>query len=34
MLEYSKDVYYYSNNNTVEFDSNVIIFEYTNTAII
>lgn len=30
ILDYSKDVYYYSNNGLVEFTSNICIFEYTN----
>ncbi|MDO4283380.1 MAG: hypothetical protein Q4D02_07050 [Clostridia bacterium] len=30
ILNYSKDVYYYSNNGLVEFTSNICIFEYTN----
>ena len=34
ILEYTKDAYYYSNNNIVEFDSNISIFEYTNEAMI
>lgn len=32
ILEYSKDVYYYSNNAMREFNSNICIFEYTNEA--
>lgn len=34
ILEFTKDVYYYSNNDIVEFDSNICIFEYTNKAYI
>ncbi|MDD3303698.1 MAG: hypothetical protein PHP54_02140 [Clostridia bacterium] len=33
LLRYTKDVYYYSNNNEVEFDSNICVFEYTKEAI-
>lgn len=34
ILEYTKDAYYYTNNDIVEFDSNICIFEYTNQAVI
>lgn len=34
ILSYTNDVYYYSNNNIIEFDSNVIIFEYTDKALL
>ena len=34
MLDRTKDVYVYSNNQVAEFDSNVSIFEYTNEAVI
>lgn len=34
ILSYTNDVYYYSNNNVIEFDSNVIIFEYTDKALL
>lgn len=30
ILEYTKDAYYYTNNDIVEYDSNICIFEYTN----
>lgn len=33
ILEYTKDAYYYTNNDIIEFDSNICIFEYTNEAI-
>ncbi len=33
ILRYTSDVKFYSNNNVVEFDANVMVFEYTNTAI-
>lgn len=33
MLTYTKDVYYYSNNNVVEYNSNICVFEYTKVAI-
>jgi len=32
LLEYSDDVYYYSNNNLTEYVSNICIFEYTDKA--
>lgn len=32
LLEYSNDVYYYSNNNLTEYVSNICIFEYTDKA--
>jgi hypothetical protein len=32
LLEYTDDVYYYSNNNLNEFVSNICIFEYTDRA--
>ncbi len=32
ILEYTKDAYYYINNDIVEYDSNICIFEYTNEA--
>lgn len=34
ILEFTKDVYYYSNNDIIEFASNICVFEYTNTAYI
>lgn len=34
ILQYTKDAYYYTNNDIVEFDSNICIFEYTNQAVI
>lgn len=34
ILRYTKDVYVYSNNNQVEYDSNLMVFEYTKTAVI
>lgn len=34
ILSYTKDVYYYINNDIVEFNSNICIFEYTNEAAI
>ena len=34
ILSYTKDVYYYINNDIVEFNSNICIFEYTNEAVI
>lgn len=34
VLRYTKDVYVYSNNNQVEYDSNLMIFEYTKSAVI
>lgn len=34
ILRYTKDVYVYSNNNQVEYDSNLMIFEYTHSAVI
>lgn len=34
ILRYTKDVYVYSNNNQVEYDSNLMIFEYTKEAVI
>lgn len=33
LLLYTKDIYFYSNNQLVEFDSNVCIFEYEKEAI-
>lgn len=33
MLTYTKDVYYYSNNNVVEYNANICIFEYTKEAV-
>ena len=33
LLEYSNDVFYYSNNNLNEFVSNICIFEYTDRAV-
>lgn len=33
MLSYTKDVYYYSNNNIKEYNSNICIFEYSKEAI-
>ncbi len=32
LLSYTNDVYYFSNNNINEFDSNICIFEYSNEA--
>lgn len=32
LLNYSNDVYYYSNNNLVEYVSSLIVFEYTDKA--
>lgn len=34
MLQYTKDVYVYSNNQNIEYKSNVIAFEYANKAVI
>ncbi len=34
ILKYSKNVYMYNNNNVEEYDSNVIVFEYTDSAVI
>lgn len=33
ILRYTKDVYYYSNNKEIEFNSNIFVFEYTDKAI-
>lgn len=33
LLRYTKDVYYYSNNHLVEYDTNISIFEYAGEAI-
>ena len=32
ILEYTKDVYYYDNNNEIEFESNILIFENSKAA--
>ena len=32
MLEYTEDVYYYDNNNEIEFESNILIFENSKVA--
>jgi hypothetical protein len=34
LLKYTDDVYIYSNNNVVEFDSTIFIFEYTDNVVI
>lgn len=34
MLQYTKDVYVYSNNQNIEFKSNLIAFEYTDRAVV
>ena len=34
ILRYTKDVYVYSNNNQIEYDSNLMIFEYTNSVVV
>lgn len=34
ILGYTKDAYYYTNNDIIEFNSNICIFEYANEAII
>ena len=34
LLDYTDDVYYYSNNNLNEFVSNICVFEYTDRAYI
>ena len=34
LLKYTKDVRYYINNGQIEYNSNVLIFEYTNEAVI
>lgn len=34
MLGYTKDVYVYSNNGAVEFESNIIVFEYAERAVV
>ncbi len=34
LLTYTKDIHYYSNNQLVEFDSNIIIFEYDKEVVI
>lgn len=33
LLSYTKNIYFYNNNELVEFDSSVCIFEYTNEAL-
>lgn len=33
VLKYSKEVYYFSNNGNIEFNSNIFVFEYTDYAI-
>ena len=33
VLRYTNDVYVYSNNNQIEYDSNILIFEYSDNAV-